>query len=100
MPAALVPRSWDFDPAPGKPNLIPLHDSGPLEQQLPPHEVEGVSGQPSGELPSILLQVEDNQTPPLSEPRKSDEPTPPPSVTIVPPTLRGPPLDQIQLQHV
>ena len=96
MPAALVPRSWDFDPPPGTPNLIPLHDAGPLEQ-LPPHEKpEDGPGQPSGELPPISLQAEPLQSPPPLEPDNSvlDNDSLPPSVTIVPPTLRG--LPQLQ----
>jgi len=101
MPAALVPRSWDFDLPPGKPNLIPLHETGPFEQ-LPPHKkTEDGSGRPSGELPPISLQVESVQTPPSPEPVNSvpdKESILPPSVTIVPPTLRGLPPPEVQLQ--
>lgn len=94
MPAALVPRPWDFDLPPGTPNLIPLHDAGPLER-LPPHErSEDGPGRPSGELPSIS-QVGHVQT---SEPDSSvpdNNSTPPPSVTVVPPTLRSLPLAEV-----
>ena len=101
MPAALVPRSWDFDLPPGTPNLIPRHDAGPLKQ-LPPHEKsEDEPGQPSGELPPVSPQVESAQTPPPLEADNTvpdNDPTPPPSVTIVPPTLRSLPLAEVQLQ--
>src|SRR5882762_4735176 len=101
MPAALVPRSWDFDLPPGTPNLIPRHDAGPLEQ-LPPHEKsEDGQGRPSGELPPISLQLESVQTTPPPEPDNSapdNDSIPPPSVNIVPPTLRGLPLAEVQLQ--
>ena len=98
MPAALVPRPWDFDLPPGKPNLIPLHENGPLEQLPPREDIEDQTGRPSGELPPISLQVESIQTPPPPEPDNSvsdNESTLSPSVTIVPPTLRGPPLLEV-----
>jgi hypothetical protein len=100
MPAALVPRSWDFDLPPGTPNLIPRHDAGPLGQ-LPSHEKsEDGPGRPSGELPSISSQVELVQTSPPPEPDDSipDNDSTPPSVTIVPPTVRGLPFAEVQLQ--
>ena len=101
MPAALVPRPWDFDLPPGTPNLIPHHDAGPLEQ-LPPHEgSEDGPGRPSGELPPISSRIEVAQTSPPPDPDNSvpdNDSIPPPSVTIVPPTLRGLPLTEVQLQ--
>lgn len=101
MPAALVPRPWDFDLPPGTPNLIPLHDTGPLEQ-LPAHEKsEDGSGRPSGELPLISSQVEPVQTSLIPEPGNPvpDNDSIPPSMTIVPPTLLGSPLTEVQLQE-
>jgi len=53
MPAALVPRPWDFELPPGTPSLIPLHDAGPLEQLPPQEKSEDGPGQPSGELSPI-----------------------------------------------
>lgn len=101
MPAALVPRAWDFDLPPGEPNLIPLHENGPLGQLPPRDDIEDRTGRPSGELPPISLQVESIQSPPSPEPDNSvpdNESVLPPSVTIVPPTLRGPPLPEVQPQ--
>ena len=99
MPAALVPRSWDFDPAPGTPNLVPVHGAGPLEQSPPHGQVNGESGRPSGELPSISLHTETGQTPtpPKPENSVSDSESTLPDVTIIPPTLRSLPLE-VQLQ--
>lgn len=101
MPAALVPRSWDFDLPPGTPNLIPVHDAGPLGQLPPREKSEDEPGRPSGELPPISLQVESVQAPPSPEPDTSvpdNDSTPSPSVTIIPPTLRGLPLAEVRLQ--
>ena len=96
-----MPRPWDFDLPPGTPDLIPTHESGPLER-APPHEkIEDESGRPSGELPPIS--PHDNLTPaPPSEPDNpgTDNETlvPPLGVTVTPPTLRGLPLSGVQLQ--
>ena len=57
MPAALVPRPWDFDLPPGTPSLIPLHETGPLEQLPQPKKAEDSSGRPSGELPPVSFQT-------------------------------------------
>lgn len=101
MPAALVPRPWDFDPPPGTPDLIPVHKTGPLEE-APPHErAGGESGRPSGELPPVSIQIDHAQTPPLPKARitvSDNGSLPPPSVTVVPPTIRDPPLAEVQLQ--
>lgn len=101
MPAALVPRSWDFDLPPGTPDLIPIHETGPLEQVPPREKTEDGSGRPSGDLP--LVSPPDNlvPVPSLSEPDNTgtdNEAASPPSVTITPPTLRSLPLTEIQLQ--
>jgi len=102
MPAALVPRSWDFDLPPGTPDLIPVHETGPLEQVLPHEKTEEGSDRPSGDLPPVSLHIDHVPTPPLPEPNRSgaDNKTlvEPPSVTIIPPTLRNIPLAEIQLQ--
>lgn len=100
MPAALVPRSWDFDLPPGTPNLIPIHETGPLEQVPPRDKTEDGSGRPSGDLPPVS--PHDNlDSAPSSEPDNigvDNETASPPNVTIIPPTLRGLPLAEIQLQ--
>ena len=100
MPVALVPRPWDFELPPGTQNLIPLHDSGPLEQG-PPHEETGDgSRQPSGELPPVSIQDNPIPIPPSPEPVNSapdNESIPLPSMTIAPPTLRDPPSAEVQL---
>jgi hypothetical protein len=101
MPAALVSRPWDFDLPPGTPNLIPIHETGPLVQ-VPPREKAGdESGRPSGDLPPVSLHDDPVPTPLSPGPDNPDtdnETTPPPSVTIIPPTLRGLPLAELQLQ--
>ncbi|KAF9652987.1 hypothetical protein BDM02DRAFT_3265994 [Thelephora ganbajun] len=101
MPAALVPRSWDFDPPPGTPNLIPIHKAGPLEQVPQRENTEDKSGQLSGELPPVSLHDNSVPTPPSSKLDNAitdNESLSPPNVTIVPPTLRGLPLAEVQLQ--
>ena len=102
MPAALVPRPWDFDLPPGTPDLVPIHEDGPLKQ-VPPHEgTEDESGRPSGDLPPVLPHDNFIPAPPPLEPNSpgTDNETlvPPPSVTVIPPTLRGSPLAEVQLQ--
>lgn len=101
MPAALVSRAWDFDLPPGTPNLIPIHDAGPLEQVPPREKAEDGSGRPSGDLPPVSLHDGPVPTPPSPEPDSPGtdiETLSPPSVTIIPPTLRGLPLAELQLQ--
>jgi len=101
MPAALVPRSWDFDLPPGTPKLIPIHKTGPLEQVPPREKPEDGSGQPSGDLPPVSPHDNLVPAPSSSEPDNigaDDGAVSPPSVTITPPTLRSLPLAEIQLQ--
>lgn len=101
MPAALVPRSWDFDLPPGTPDLIPVHETGPLEQVPPPEKTEDESGRPSGDLTPISLHDDLVPTPLSSEPDSPStdkETTSPPSVIIIPPTLRSIPIAEVQLQ--
>lgn len=102
MPAALVPRPWDFDLPPGKPDLIPVHENDPLKQIPPPDKAEDGSGPPSGDLPPVPSHdgfVPFPTSPELDTPGADDETlTPPPSVTITPPTLRGPPPTEVQIQ--
>jgi hypothetical protein len=97
MPAALVPRPWDFDLPPGTPDLIPVHENGPLKQ-VPPRET---TGQPSGDLPPVSPHDGLVPTPPWPEPSNpgtgKESLVPPPSVTITPPTLRGLPHAEVQL---
>ena len=101
MPAALVARPWDFDLPPGTPDLIPVYAGGPLKQ-VPSHEkTEDESGRPSGDLPPVSLGDDLIPTPSLepSDPViRSETLTPPPSVIITPPTLRGLPPAEVQLQ--
>jgi len=101
MPAALVPRPWDFDLPPGTPTLIPIHETGPLGQ-VPPREKAGdESGRPSGDLPPISLHEDPVLAPQPSElddPGTDNESVSPPSVTVIPPTLRSTPLGEIQVQ--
>jgi len=101
MPAALVPRSWDFDLPPGAPDLIPIHERSPLERVPPREEIEDGPGRPSGDLPPLSPDINLAPTPPLSEPSPgtgNETLVEPPSVTIVPPTLRGLPLAEVHLQ--
>lgn len=104
IPAALVPRPWDFDLAPGTPDLIPIHGDGPLKRFPPSQETEDESGRPSGDLPPVPSHDNFVPTFPTLEPGdpSNDDETlmPPPGVTIsiTPPTLRGPPSAEIQLQ--
>jgi len=101
MPAALVPRSWDFDLPPGTPDLIPIHENGPLEQVPPREKTEDGSGRPSGDLPPVLPHDNLVPAPSLPEPDNTgtdNENASPPSVTITPPTLRNLPFAEIQLQ--
>jgi len=101
MPAALVPRPWDFDLPPGKPDLIPIHETSPLEQVPPRGKTEDKSGRPSGDLPPVSLLDDPVSAPQPSEsnnPVTDNETLPLPSVTIIPPTLRSPPLAEIQPQ--
>jgi len=101
MPAALVPRPWDFDLPPGTPSLIPIHETGPLEQALPRKKTEDESGWPSGDLPPISLHDGPVPAPPSSEPDNpgaDNETVLPPGVAITPPTLRGTPFGEIQVQ--
>ena len=100
MPAALVSRPWDFDLPPGTPDLIPIHETGPLEQVPPREKTEDESGQPSGDLPPVSLHddlVLDLQPSELDS-SGTDNETISPSVTIVPPTLRSLPIAEVQLQ--
>ena len=102
MPAALVPRPWDFDLPPGQPDLIPIHETSPLEQVPPRGKAEDRSGRPSGDLPPISLLGGPVSAPQPSEglnnPGTGNETPPPPSVIIIPPTLRSLPLAEIQQQ--
>lgn len=101
MPAALVPRSWDFDLPPSTPNLIPVHEAGLLEQVPPREKTEDGSGQPSGDLPPVSLHGNLAPAPSSSEPDSpgtDNEIASPPSVTVIPPTLRSLPLAETQLQ--
>lgn len=101
MPAALVPRPWDFDLPPGQPDLIPIHETSPLEQVPPCGKMEDRSGGPSGDLPPVSLLGGPVSTPQPSELNSSgtDNETPPsPGVIIIPPTLRSLPLAEIQQQ--
>ena len=101
MPAALVPRPWDFDLPPGTPDLIPIHETGPLEQVPPREKTEDESSRPSGDLPPISFHDDPVPAPPSSEsdsPGTDNETMSPPSVTIIPPTLRSTPLGELQVQ--
>lgn len=101
MPAALVPRPWDFDLPPGTPDLIPVGGNAPLGRVPPSEETEDESGRPSGDLPPVSPHDNPVPTPPLSEPDNlgTDNETlvPPPSTIVTPPTLRGLPLSEVQL---
>jgi hypothetical protein len=101
MPAALVPRSWDFDIPPGTPKLIPVHKTGPLEQVPPREKTEDGSGRPSGDLPPVSPHDNLVQAPSPWEPGNTgtdNQTVSPPGVTITPPTLRGLPFAEIQVQ--
>lgn len=102
MPAALVPRPWDFDLPPGTPDLVPIHEEGPLKQ-IPSHgRMEDESGRPSGDLPPVI--PHDNLIPASPSPEPNNPGTDngtltsSPGVTIIPPTLRGSPPSEVQLQ--
>lgn len=77
MPAALVPRPWDFDLPPGKPDLIPIHETSSLEQAPPRGKTGDNSGRPSGDLPLGLLLDDPVSAPQSSEPNKQRDPAAP-----------------------
>lgn len=88
MPAALVPRPWDFDLPPSKPDLTPIHEISTLEQIPSRVKTEDNSGRPSGDSPPVSLLDDPVSAPQPSEPNNlgtDNETLPLPSVTVIPP---------------